>query len=363
MINLYKLTVNSYRFYYGKCIKEVKYLMQILNFKIPSHDLVYITCDESIPEDNLLDDFFLPIKRLLTVRLDTQTDKYPHIDFDTLKNDIIPILDQLTATQTKALRKLGYAGRSISAAEWNKAREHKAIMLFLWFYPHFANLLTNVHLLAAIVIRATELHFLEPINTKNFVLAKKFIDKINRERWTRAQSQSEQQSGVSNLGQVSETLLEKALGELIDGKNFFKTNNQKVQSYGDFVLMCLPNNLWLSVKSNFARERLLASGYTTDILGVGFFTSADEFISAAKVRNFQRVGFLAMYLPEIPISEQQIENNTNTFEQVVAFYRQNAGLPKNINGTNFIRPLSQLHEDLHKMLEIDDVAKRTTIDF
>ena len=337
--------------------------MKVLDLEIPSHDYPIFTDSKHIPSDDLLNDFFVPIRNELKRLLNTNATQYPHIDFDNIKVFVSNILGLLTEDQTKALRKLGYDGKTIGLGEWNKAKEHKAMIIFLWFYPHFANLLSNIHLLSSVVIRSTAIHLEEPISTQNFVDAKKFIDKINRERWTRPQTQSEQQSGVSNLGQVSESLLEQALNELIDNQNFFKTNNQKVQSYGDFVLMCLPNNLWLSVKSNFARERLLASGYTTDILGVGFFTSADEFTSAAKIRNFQRVGFLAMYLPEIPISEEQIDNNTNTYTQVMDYYQQNGNAPVNINGTSFIRPLSQLHADLQTVLSTTNIANRTTIEF
>lgn len=236
--------------------------------------------------------------------------------------------------------------------------------IFLWFFPEFANLICNIHLLAKTTLKAAELYNNLKIDSKNFIKAKQFIDIMNRQRWTRAQSDSEQQSGVSNLGGVSEALLEAAMEQLIDNKNFFKSTNQQVQSYGDFVLMCLPNNLWLSVKSNFARERLLASGYTTDILGVGFFTDKNEFTSQSKIRNFQRVGFLAMYLPDVPVSEDQIKNNSNTYDEVCKYYAdQKINLPININGTLFLRKLSEIHTDIKKLIDINDISSRTTINF
>ena len=337
--------------------------MQVINLSIPSHEYAILTDNKAVPSDELYEHFFIPIRNKLLFYVDVETVDYPHIDFDKFKPFMTNLLSYLSTSNINELRKLGYSSKSISNTEWKKAKEHKSLMVFLWFYPHFANLLSNVHLLSSIVIRSTEIHLGESINTKNFVNAKKLIDKINRVRWTRAQATNEQQSGVSNLGAISEALLEHALSELIDNNNFFKTNNQKVQSYGDFVLMCLPNNLWLSVKSNFARERLLASGYTTDILGVGFFTSPDEFTSAAKIRNFQRVGFLAMYLPEIPISEQQIDANKNTYTQVMDYYQQTGKAPVNINGTKFIRPLSQLHTDLELILSTKNIANRTTVEF
>lgn len=337
--------------------------MKILNLEIREESEVSYTHQAKKPSQETIKKYFLPFRTYLESKVVSQSNVYPHINFDQVRKFMSSLLDGLSETVITDIKFVGIMGKSISKSEWSKDREHKALMVFLQFHTEFSNLLNNVHLLASIAILSTETHLNEPINTKNFVQAKQFIDEINRQRWTRQQSTSEQQSGVSNLGQVSESLLEKALHHLIDGENFFKTNNQKVQSYGDFVLMCLPNNLWLSVKSNFARERLLASGYTTDILGVGFFTSSNEFTSSSKIRNFQRVGFLAMYLPEIPISEAQIKNNSNTFDEVIAHYGNKNNLPVNINGSRFIRSLSELHDDLEKILAQKNIANRIACDF
>lgn len=70
-----------------------------------------------------------------------------------------------------------------------------------------------------------------------------------------------------------------------------------------------------------------------------------------------------MYLPEIPISQEQIDNDTNTYDQVMEHYKITGNTPVNINGTPFIRPLSELHEDLQKILSKTKIANRTTIDF
>jgi len=331
--------------------------MNLLNLSIlPPNQ---IQNDSNLP---LWNEFFHPIYQQLFQLIDPSAPHYPHIDFDSFKNNVETILRVLNEEQIKSLRKLGNG--NIGKAEWLKAPEHRAMMVFFWSYPEFANLLTNIHLLSDISIKAAETCLQIKIDATNFINAKQFIDKINRERWVRRQTFSEEQSGNSNLGGVSETLLEMAMNKLIDGVNFFKTTNNKIQSYGDFVLMCLPNNLWLSVKSNFARERLLASGYTTDILGVGFFEEKDEFTSLSKIRNFQRVGFLAMYLPDIPVSEAQVTAGTNTFQEVHEFYEtNNINLPLNINGTPFLRPLSGLHQDLSKILDVVDISNRTTIGF
>jgi hypothetical protein len=309
---------------------------------------------------DLRDEFFIPLYLHLYSQIDSKVNKYPHINFDSQKNFLSEILSHLSNLQIRVLRSLGHS--NFTLAEWNKAPENKAMQVFLWNFPKFANLLSNIHLLAQTTIKSTNLYLGSTINSSNFINAKQFIDKINKERWTRPQTTSEQQSGVSNLGSTSELLLETALTHLIDGINFFKNTNQQVQSYGDFVLMCLPNNLWISVKSNFARERFLASGFTTDILGVGFFTEKDEFTSLSKIRNYQRVGFLAIYLPYVSVSEEQKLANTNTYEEVISHYKSNKiALPLNINGSNFLRPLSLIHSDLLKILSILDLKNRTTL--
>lgn len=335
--------------------------MQIIEINVAGPgELIF---DPIIPK-TLIEKFFLPLYAELYNNLDPDTVRYPHIEFEVMHNKVSSLIGALNNDEIKQLRHIGFGKGKITGGEWNKNPEVKSIMIFFWVFPCFANLILNIHLLADVVIKATEYHLNESISAANFIRAKQLIDAVNRQRWNRPQSPNERQSGVSNLGSVSETLLEKALASLIDNRNFFKTTNQKIQSYGDFVLMCLPNNLWLSVKSNFARERLLASGYTTDIIGVGFFTSKDEFISRSKIRNFQRVGFLAMYLPDIPISEKQMEEGKNTYDEVMEFYNlPDNKQPLNINGTKFIRPLSGLVEDISNLLSVQKIADRTTLDF
>ncbi|MFL7031730.1 hypothetical protein [Vibrio cyclitrophicus] len=127
--------------------------------------------------------------------------------------------------------------------------------------------------------------------------------------------------------------------------------------------MSLPNNLWFSVKSGFSRERLLASGFSNDLVGVGFFEEPAEFTSQYKVRNFKKAGFLAIYLPDVAVTEEQFNENTSTFSDVKDFYNQaNHTAPLNINGTSFFRPLSELGDDIKALLD-KDLQRRSTLDF
>ena len=314
----------------------------------------------TITDQNFLDFISINYLSIFNKFDDTQSSSF-QIDFTNFPIDF----SMLQESKTKNLINKSNSNLNYSApAKTDDDRKRRHLYLLISLLPHLSLLFKNVHLSAYTSLLAAEYILNKNIDNSNFVKAKQIIDKINLFKWDRDQNPNEKQSGVSNLGSVSESLLAKAFNTLIDNQNLFKTTAQQIQSYGDFVLMCLPNNLWISVKSNFARERLLASGYTTDILGVGFFTDSDEFTSYSKVRNFQRVGFLAMYLPDIPMSDEQIGKNTSTFHEVKdKFANDKRDFPKNINGTDFYRPLSQVSDDLKKMLAVTDIKKRTTIDF
>ena len=235
---------------------------------------------------------------------------------------------------------------------------------FLSRYPIFLGLVCNNISQTNTSISNAEILLGEEVNASNFIKIKSIIDQINRSAWTRDKDTSERQSGVSTLGTISENLLKITFSNLVDNKTFFKVNQSAVQTYGDFVLMCLPNNLWLSVKSNFARERLLASGYSNDILGIGFFQDPSEFMGMVRIRNFQRAGFLAMYCPDVAVSENQLLENTNTYEQIMNYYEMNSKTePTNINGRPFIRKLSSICDDLRMLIDEKDIRKRLVVNF
>ncbi|MCU8501528.1 hypothetical protein M2G70_23095, partial [Vibrio vulnificus] len=112
-----------------------------------------------------------------------------------------------------------------------------------------------------------------------------------------------------------------------------------------------------------SRERLLASGFSNDLVGVGFFEDPTEFTSQHKVRNFKKAGFLAIYLPDVAVTESQHADGTSTYKEVADFYSGvGKKAPLNINGTTFFRPLSQLGEDIKVLLD-QDLQKRSTLNF
>ena len=254
------------------------------------------------------------------------------------------------------------SSKKVSNAE--RASTQRCVRAVLELHPQLAGLFSNTISSAAIAIRNAEFLLGQTCDGDNFIHLKKIIDVINRSTWNREQDVSERQSGVSVLGGISETLLNTVMLSLIDDEAFFKIGNPKVQSYGDFVVVCLPNNLWISVKSNFARERLLASGYSNDILGAGFFEDSSEFTQPVRIRNFQRAGFLAMYCPDVAVTPNQMHNETSTYQEIEHFHLNNGTqMPLNINGKPFIRKLSSLSNDIAALLSQGDIKKRFTVDF
>jgi hypothetical protein len=180
---------------------------------------------------------------------------------------------------------------SVKATNQHRLFDQHIIRDFISRFPVFLGIFQNVVVLADQAIKNAEILAGEEVNSKNFIKIKGVIDEVNRKAWSRVKGQSESQSGVSTLGTISETLLKIIFGKLVDKTTFFKVDQSQVQSYGDFVLMCLPNKLWLSVKSNFARERLLASGYTNDILGVGFFKTPLNLLAMFGLEIFKGLDF------------------------------------------------------------------------
>ena len=233
---------------------------------------------------------------------------------------------------------------------------------FLESHPEFLGLLWNTVTSASVSIANAQLLLGATVDGTNFISAKSLIDQVASSTRNRVRDTSEGQSGVSVLGTISELLLARAFEGMI-GDEFFKVGSNDVNSYGDFVALCLPNNLWISVKSNFGRERLLASGYSNDIVGAGFFVESAEFTNPVRVRNFQRAGFLAMYIPDVAVTDAQAAARTSTFEEVVGVYDAGDGRPVNINGRPFIRPLSSLANDIAALLAVVPVSRRLTVRF
>lgn len=232
------------------------------------------------------------------------------------------------------------------------------------FLPPLCLFILNENPPAVAQVSAIEAKMGHPLTITSVMLAKRELRLLNINTWTRAQNFSEEQGGKSVLGKVSEILLARSLGNLIDESELFSSaSNKAIASYGDFVLMALPNNLWISVKSGYAKERLLGSGFSNDVIGVGYFETGKEFKSVSLMRNHRKAGFLAIYLPDAPINETQETLGINIYDDVIDSYRSKGiELPTNINGNPFLRKLSSVISDIDA-LKAKPIKKRTTIDF
>ena len=193
--------------------------MRIIN-DLPSYSLDRLDGVQT----GLCEKFFEPLHSAFRSELshhNLSDEVRPLIDIDNFGNSIESILSTLTDNEERRLRLIGYDQKGISPNEWGKNTIYKALIVFLDKYTEFSNVLLNCHLPASIAIKAASWHMDEDISATNFVSAKKLTSKFNSERWTRDQNLSERQSGVSNLGAISEGLLEIALESIIDDENFF----------------------------------------------------------------------------------------------------------------------------------------------
>lgn len=302
-------------------------------------------------------EFFLPLYKEVYKLIDVSVQQYPHINFDKIRVIVESLISSLNNSEQEQIKRV-----VATQNEWSLEKERRCLLFLCQKLPELSLIFQNVNMLADIAIEGVS-KIIGRIDSSNFINAKMILGQLNKQQWTRDKTLSERQGSTSILGSISESLLKYATEHFIDDENFFKTNSRDIQSYGDFVLMCLPNNLWISVKSQFARERLLASGYTTDIVGVGFFSDYTEFTSKTKIRNFQRVGFLAMYIPDVAVTEEQEDKNISTYQETIDYYKQEGiKLPININGTNFLRPLSSIGNDLSSLLA-KNLKSRTTVNF
>ena len=188
---------------------------------------------------------------------------------------------------------------------------------------------------------------------------------LNNQRFPNGRDFEQRQGGVSILGHQTTLLIRAILEQLIKKypDEIFETTHDSIKSYGDFIIMCLPNNLWVSVKSKHAKERLMASGYSNDLVGIGFFENPKDFHTSYRLRNYKKVGFLAIYLPTVPASEKQSGNGTNTYSEVMKALKEHKIHNYNINGKPFYRPFERFATDMEELLQESDRHKRSTIGF
>ena len=102
---------------------------------------------------------------------------------------------------------------------------------------------------------------------------------------------------VSVIGGVTEMICQIGLEAAAPNRYAHLPNDWKW--IGDYAITGLPFNLYISVKSYYARERLIASGTgqgAAPIIGYGLFKDESEW-SPKRVHQYRHRGFVAIYMP------------------------------------------------------------------
>lgn len=123
---------------------------------------------------------------------------------------------------------------------------------------------------------------------------------------------------------------------------------------GDFELLGTPFNVFVSVKSYKAKERLIVSGtgqLAAPVIGYGLFDSTKEW-SPNRVKQYKQRGFLAIYMPKKLYTELSLlnETNPNLSQKERKKYSSTKGYPvteiKNIYERPLIRVLNDFADDI-----------------
>jgi hypothetical protein len=141
---------------------------------------------------------------------------------------------------------------------------------------------------------------------------------------------------AGTTGKITESLVEIALN--LSAKDSFSPNTSKFFSWvGDFVLMGIPFNVIVSVKSFSAKERLLVSGSGTALaptIGYGWFKNPEEFKNKNRLQAYKVRGFTSIYMPKYTLKE--LPNEAKQFT--------------NINGNPFLRLIENFPEDISMVM-------------
>jgi len=113
-----------------------------------------------------------------------------------------------------------------------------------------------------------------------------------------------------------------------------------LRAFGDILIPCGPTNLVISVKSEAAKERLLYSSNSIEGVGFGFFKHAKEFWSESRMNLYKRMGFSAIYMPDVTYSTlmEKLEKTKRLLHAV------------NVNGTPLYRPHSEFASDMKRVV-------------
>ena len=158
---------------------------------------------------------------------------------------------------------------------------------------------------------------------------------------------------VSVTGAVTELICKIALDAVAEGR--YDKLPKSWDWIGDFAIMGSPFNLFVSVKSYTARERLIVSGTgqnTAPVIGYGLFQKPNEW-SPERVKQYKQRGFIAIYMPNTLYDDlaAMIPSTPGLSKRKKKQYAPENGYPAT-NITNiYDRPLLRKIEDFGNDIE------------
>lgn len=155
---------------------------------------------------------------------------------------------------------------------------------------------------------------------------------------------------VSVTGFVTERICEIALRAA--GETRYADVPKNWKWIGDFAILGTPFNVFVSVKSYKAKERLLVSGTgqnAAPVIGYGLFNDEKEW-SPDRVKQYKHRGFVAIYMPN--------DLYKSLAEKIGKKYPSKKGYPstdiKNIYDNPLLRKIEDFPRDLKKMYELKE---------
>lgn len=151
---------------------------------------------------------------------------------------------------------------------------------------------------------------------------------------------------VSLIGSLTEKLCEIGIKAICGGDRYSQLP-KNWKWLGDFAIIGLPFNLYISVKSYYAKERLIVSGtgqMAAPVIGYGLFKDIKEW-GPSRVIQYKHRGFVAIYIPyELYLALSSKSGKGHPVTDI-----------KNIYDKPFLRDIANFSEDLKKIVTKNDI--------
>ena len=141
---------------------------------------------------------------------------------------------------------------------------------------------------------------------------------------------------VSTTGTITERICGWALDAALPN-GYYRLTSRSDKWLGDYVILGVPFNVVISVKSYKVKERLLVSGsgsLLVPTIGWGFMDDPNEF-KYERLQSYLYRGFIAIYMPNFTL--QKVENESLALE--------------NVHKRKFLRPIENLVNDIKNAIE------------